>query len=401
MTQINSNISYTGLVEKYIGSAYDNVKLVAANMEGLLEILKFIDSPEYPYLVDLGKNIEQFLQDIKDYQSSYYGPYPEHPTEDPFGDPITMGDMYFNETEQYLYAYNGVNWYRLGVITQIKERHIVIPTDVVLPWTFITTENPYVVGTNNLAVYIDGKHQIPSTPEQPGDYTELGPNSVQLGASIAPVGAVVDVTIGTEVANVKHFNDIDVYRIFTYTGNQTKITLPDGVSYTPGTNQLEAYVDRRLQLIDVDYTESSPTTVTFKLPMALGVEVVLRIGHITSTLPDTARVLMQSTYPDPNDYEAGRFWFNTNTLRLYILYIDIDSNQWVSVSGEEQIVYPDTPPPVQPPEMVPIVQTIFQETQPNPDVYPQGTQWFKTDSGELFILYSDVDSNQWLKVSAT
>lgn len=400
MSQINSNISYTGLVEKYIGSAYDNVKLVAANMEGLLEILAFIESPDYPYLVDLGKHIEQFLQDIKDYQSSYYGSLPAHPTEDPFGNPPTPGDMYFNETEQYLFAYNGYDWYRLGVINQVKERRIVQLANIEAPWALLTTKDPYVVGSNNLAVYVNGNHQLPSTAEQPGDFVEIDSHTFKIYESIAPPGAVVDTTIGTEVANISHMLDVDVYQVFTYIANQTEISLPAGVSYTVGTNQLEVFINRRLQLVDIEYTEATTQSIILVTPLAMGVEVVFRVGHLTGTLPDYQKVVMQSLYPDPEDYEAGRFWLNTNTLRLYILYADADSKQWISVSGEEDIVYPDTPPVIQPPEMVPIVQTIFQPTQPNPDFYPQGTQWFKTDSGELFILYSDIDSNQWLKVSA-
>ncbi len=38
---VNSNVSYSGLVEKYIGTAYDTVKFVADNMKSILSIFNY------------------------------------------------------------------------------------------------------------------------------------------------------------------------------------------------------------------------------------------------------------------------------------------------------------------------------------------------------------------------
>lgn len=57
MAIINSNLSACGLVEKYVGTAYDNVKLVAGNMDDIDKIAECIDSGACQEIIDLGDNI--------------------------------------------------------------------------------------------------------------------------------------------------------------------------------------------------------------------------------------------------------------------------------------------------------------------------------------------------------
>ena len=56
MTMKNSNVSYTGLVQKYIGSAYDNVKFVADNMDAVIEVSE---------ITDLNGIVDQVAEDAK------------------------------------------------------------------------------------------------------------------------------------------------------------------------------------------------------------------------------------------------------------------------------------------------------------------------------------------------
>ncbi|RLA00761.1 MAG: hypothetical protein DRQ47_09040 [Gammaproteobacteria bacterium] len=341
--QTNSHISYTGLVEKYIGSAYDKVAAVSDALEDLLAIIEFLESEDYPYLVELGKNIEEYIELIKNFNSIWYGSLPSDPLTDPLGNPSTEGDIYFNTTENRFRVYNGVAWFRLGEVAQIKERHIVTAAMITDPWTYITVANSYIVGTNNLAVYVDGKHQLPESATVPGDYIEDTAFTFRLQSSIAPENSVVDVTIGTEVSNVQHMVDVDTYQIFTATDGQSIIELPAGVTYVPGTSNLEVYQSRGLLLAGPgnDYAETSPNSITLVVPAATsGTEFLLKIGTITSTVPSVQIMIQQSAPPDPSLYDNGQFWLNTETLRLYTLYTDVDSTQWISISGEETVVYP-------------------------------------------------------------
>ena len=45
-----------------------------------------------------------------DFRSTYYGPLPSDPTQDPLGNPPTDGDLYFNTTTNSMRVYDGTNW---------------------------------------------------------------------------------------------------------------------------------------------------------------------------------------------------------------------------------------------------------------------------------------------------
>ena len=82
----------------------------------------------------------------------------------------------------------------------------------------------------------------------------------------------------------------------------------------------------------------------------------------------------------PSDAEEGDLWFNSIDGRLYVYYIDINSEQWVDASppgkGGGATVAIDGVPP----------------TSPDP-----GDMWWDSnDTGQLFIWYEDADSGQWV-----
>ena len=67
----NSNKSYTGLVEKFVGTAYDDVKAVGDNLDGLLQVSEFMDD--------------------------YLGPHRNAPTAGRNDSPLALG-MYYLDT---------------------------------------------------------------------------------------------------------------------------------------------------------------------------------------------------------------------------------------------------------------------------------------------------------------
>jgi len=333
MSLVNSNISYTGLVEKYIGSAYDTVKYVADNLEGLQDIINFINSDDYPDIVELSKLIEEYLQGIEDFNNTYYGPLSADPTVDPSGGPITAGDLYYSTSDGHLRSYNGTSWTRIGVVTQTSQRVVVTADMVSGAWTTINTQDTYVLSANNLSVHVGGAYL-----SENGDYEEINITSFRIDSTLAPVGSTVDISIGSDVANVQHMVDVSLYRILTVGANQQVITLPAGVTYIPGTHNLEVMQDRRLLLKGLDYEELDPTSITLYVAVPDNTEILMKIGHITGTVPNSSMPIMQDTVPILSAYQQGQRWFNTATSRYYILYIDIDSAQWVSLNGEEEII---------------------------------------------------------------
>jgi hypothetical protein len=88
--------------------------------------------------------------------------------------------------------------------------------------------------------------------------------------------------------------------------------------------------------------------------------------------------------PDPLAYEAGQQWWRTSDSRLFTLYIDADSAQWVSAknnclvtdspdSGEGMPHPPETDPQGNPVQIF----DVLTRTGPGPDDY----HWWNLDGG--------------------
>lgn len=84
-----SGKSETCNINRHIGTAYDDVKIVADNIE---------------YVIEAAKSLNVFL-----------GEFSEHLTERPDGTPLQKGDLYLNTTDNVLYLYSGSTWVRYSV----------------------------------------------------------------------------------------------------------------------------------------------------------------------------------------------------------------------------------------------------------------------------------------------
>ena len=99
--------------------------------------------------------------------------------------------------------------------------------------------------------------------------------------------------------------------------------------------------------------------------------------------------------PDPTSraLQSGDAWFNTDTGNLFVWYVDSNSGQWVNCSqagpagpaGERQRAFIGDEPPL----------TIDGEAVQAGDI------WFNSDTADLFVFYTDNDSNQWVNLSNT
>jgi hypothetical protein len=99
--------------------------------------------------------------------------------------------------------------------------------------------------------------------------------------------------------------------------------------------------------------------------------------------------------PDPTSrpLQSGDAWFNTDTGNLFVWYVDSDSGQWVNCSqagpagpaGQRQRVFIGDNPPL----------TIDGEA------VQAGDMWFNSDTADLFVFYTDNDSDQWVNLSNT
>ena len=445
-TQQNSNLNYTGLVQKYIGSAYDKVAAVGEAIDDVKTVAEVINDGTFQYIIDNIDAISKVVQDIYDFNNIYYGVLDEEPTESPSGEPIDEGDLYYNRIEQQLYIYIGNTvvdecgniyvedgrWLPVGAIESTTE-HIVITSDQALNG-IIELQHPYVPGQNNLDVYVNNIVQMSKTTANPeGNYSETAGNLITFdldnisdghgGFNTLAEGDDVYIVIGLNVATVDHNIDVNMGRYITQVANEQIIQLPasedepNGMTYIPGSHNLEVYVKdnqhaREIQVVDIDYLEIDFNKIQFITPLPQYSEIIFKKGVVLSNCPLEPTVLMQENKPTEIFYPEGKFWYNTSTGRLSILYLDNDLKQWVDISEEHTVIHADyVAPPAPPPVLT--NATLFQPLQPEVDLFAEGTLWFNTSTGELNILYADPGdregdgddggqfgpSPQWVKVS--
>ena len=86
----------------------------------------------------------------------------------------------------------------------------------------------------------------------------------------------------------------------------------------------------------------------------------------------------------PSGASEGDLWFDPSVLKTFVYYNDGTANQWVQSnptgsggSGGASVTASDTAP-----------------TSPS-----AGDLWFKSDTGALYVYYTDADSSQWVGIS--
>jgi len=140
----------------------------------------------------------------------------------------------------------------------------------------------------------------------------------------------------------------------------------------------------------------------FHKPLEQWTEIQFTVGHVVASKDAHFEVIMANGQPNVEQHEEGKFWFKTDTGRLYILYFDSVTNnqkQWVAVSNEDHIIPEagyEAPAVPLPPS---VHSTVFQTKRPDPAKFVEGTLWFNSQTGNLHINYFDDDSHQWIKVS--
>jgi hypothetical protein len=251
---VNSCAAYTGLVEKYVGSAYDTVKFVADNMS----------------------QIEKLLTDYEQISEFHLGIFPTPPTEGNDGEPLKNGNTYFNEETYLTYTYYHGLWIPMGSqsanvdVIVVDESHIV-GLDTVLP-----VPSGYAPGTNSLMVMVQGVHQYSTGSDPTGAYSETSSTTITFVGTHLLIGEIVTLTSSVPVTTGL------VYYKEAYTtvgSGESGVTLPNSLEYVIGANTLDVYVDGLYQNLGIDYTESSTTGVSFNSPLgAAGTVVSFKLG---------------------------------------------------------------------------------------------------------------------------
>ena len=106
------------------------------------------------------------------------------------------------------------------------------------------------------------------------------------------------------------------------------------------------------------------------------------VGAWIDATPTPPPVTVSTSQVPPSEPLEGDLWWDSVNGRMYLYYTDADSSQWVDAS------------PV-PDNAMRGNSIITQGTSPpaNPEM---DDLWFNTESGNLFIYYTDADSSQWV-----
>lgn len=169
-----STTSETGntLINKYIDTAYDNVKLVADNISSVnsiateivpvvAEILAANDKSDEAVAsaaaaliseTNAALSEDNALIYLNDFKARYYGPLAADPVLDPLGGVVTEGDLYFNTVENELRFWSGTIWVPVQTIVTsgLLELDILQWDDTNKQWVNTPFDAATVLSTNAL-----------------------------------------------------------------------------------------------------------------------------------------------------------------------------------------------------------------------------------------------------------
>lgn len=305
---INANQSYTGLVQKYIGSAYDTVKLVAEHLGILEELQRSIASGDLKQVAKHLDKLKELAGYLRDFEKAYLGSHTTAPLTDNSGGTIPDGAMYYNAKEHRLYIMDDGTWNPIGSNKNILYNFKLTAADITPAGNTFTFNSAYHPGNNQLMVFVNATFQYPVTASTPdGAYQETDEHSIFFPAGILEDGDNVTIFKGEVVHAMEHVISADVQIYQTQMQGEKIITLPGGMSYKPGIHNLEVFVDGIRQIAGVDYTETSKTSVTFRTALPQGVILQFKHGSvIASNVPGNTMATPVTVFNTLGEFELRR-----------------------------------------------------------------------------------------------
>jgi hypothetical protein len=281
---VNENRSTTALVEKYINSSYDTVKKVADNLDAILA-----------------------LEDtVLEFAYAWQGNLDANPETRPDGTPLQEGDRYYNELVKTTFVYSNGSWVNSGAsITTVQVATENAGWEIVGPDTVITLDAPYTPGANSILVYVNAAYQYPISADPSGAYEETNDTTLTFIGTVLEPTDIVTVVQGIPLPAINPIISVTQRLYIAETVDQTLIPLPDGLTYTPGSNNLDVHVNGIYKISPVDYEETSTTSITLSEAVQPGDEVVFKQGNLVGNSPtDLVNLTILSTtngfYENPN-----------------------------------------------------------------------------------------------------
>ena len=231
---INYNPANSGqIVDDYINTAYDTVKVVADNIAALVKLAGLTGS----------------------HQAS-----DTEPTTRPDGSDLESGDTYFNTATSVTYTWNDTSdsWVAMTDTAVVSE---VVTVDATMASTgTITLTNSYAVGDTGINVFLQGVFQTSGV-----DYTETDSHTLDFGSDILLEGELISVVIGT-VLTVSSLGALTHETLFTTTASQAAgsvgYTIPESIKPSKKSD-LNVYVQGTKQASTAYAYDSVTGIITF------------------------------------------------------------------------------------------------------------------------------------------
>ena len=231
---INNNPANSGqIVDDYINTAYDTVKVVADNIAALVKLAGLTGS----------------------HQAS-----DTEPTTRPDGSDLESGDTYFNTATNVTYTWNDTSdsWVAMTDTAVVSE---VVTVDATMASTgTITLTNSYAVGDTGINVFLQGVFQTSGV-----DYTETDSHTLDFGSGILLEGDLISVVIGT-VLTVSSLGALTHETLFTTTASQAAgsvgYTVPESIKPSKKSD-LNVYVQGAKQASTAYAYDSVTGIITF------------------------------------------------------------------------------------------------------------------------------------------
>ena len=280
----------TGLVQKYVGSAFDHVQAVSNNLDGLKKIVDLIDDKTLEFIVSKYPELKEVLERLIDFNNVYYGGLDHVPLTRPDGSPIQGGDLYYNTQLAQLFVSEAGTWDPVGAVENYVEAVVVTKDHFKDDFGHITSDatiridSGYNMGLNNMLVFVNATYQSMVSNTNPnGAYFEKDPYHIVFPGPGLQVDDKVTVVVGKVVTTMDHTVGVDTQIYQTVLPDERVITLPHGMAYNPGLGNLEIFINGLHQLNAIDYTETDKNTITLVRSVPVGSLICFKKGDIVSS----------------------------------------------------------------------------------------------------------------------
>lgn len=261
MINTPDNFNTTKLIEKFVGTEFDMLKAIYKNLCTLVELNKNFNEQ---------KNKDQGVLD-------------SNPLTRADGTELEEGDRYFNSRQQVTYYYVNGGWVSSNNILNSTQVHTVVAEDIVGNDTIISFDNTISSFKAGNMVFVGAAYQFSKDSDPTGAYEVTGPNEITFRNVQLQEGEVVICISGSVVSTLEPVISVKDGVYIAETESQTEIPLPNEITYTPGAGNLVVYKDGKFLNVNIDYVESSNSTITVIEPVELGTVFTFKKGNLVST----------------------------------------------------------------------------------------------------------------------